>query len=264
MLVCVGDARADTPFVGDAWRFGTPEGGVKLRYCIDARDPDWRIAQRIAAAIAGRLLLTGDEYLIGADPNSVSLAGDELDSIYRLLRQHCDVFLGFKLVADSYPAWLTITRAYYRSAYVYVVASPGWGALGEMPVSRAIGATIGTAGDLRLSQYLLALPAARRWDKFPMGSDEAALRAVSGGDTGAALVWAPALWALRHDDAAIAALREMPPAPLPVSTADVGAILLSRQAFLRHSVDDAIASLTADGSIAAILREAAFPAETVP
>jgi hypothetical protein len=51
----------------------------------------------------------------------------------------------------------------------------------------------------------------------------------------------------------------MAPNPLPVSTADVGAILLSKQAFLRSSIDQAIVSLTADGTLAGILKEENFP-----
>ena len=145
-----------------------------------------------------------------------------------------------------------------------VAADPAWKSLGDMPTTRAIGATVGTSADMRLTQYLMAAPVDRRWDKYPMSSDEAALQAVMHGTTGAALVWAPALWALRKTDAEIAKLPEMAPSPLPVSTADVGAILLSRQMFLRNSVDQAIASLTADGTIADILKSENFPGTAEP
>jgi len=56
----------------------------------------------------------------------------------------------------------------------------------------------------------------------------------------------------------------MAPAPLPRSTADVGAILLRNQSFLRTSIDHAIAALTADGTIAGILADEKFPATPVP
>jgi polar amino acid transport system substrate-binding protein len=257
-------SSADTPYVVDSWRFGTHESTATLTYCIDARDPDWPVARKIAAAVAGALLLQGKEYLIGEDPRTADMSGEDLDDTYRMLIQHCDVFFGFKLVPDAYPAWVTITRPYYRSSYVYVAADPAWKSLADMPVARAVGATIGTAADMRLSQYLLSVPAARRWDKYPMSSDEAALRAVLRGTTGAALVWAPALWTLRKTDPEIARLPEMAPSPLPVSTADVGAILLSRQSFLRSSLDQAIASLLADGTIATILADAGFPGTAPP
>lgn len=265
-LLCLRSepSPAATPFVPDEWRFGTHETNATLSYCVDARDPDWPVARKIAAAVAGALLLKAKEYLIGEDPRTEDLSGEDLDDTYRTLIQHCDVFFGFKLVPDAYPEWLTITRPYYRSTYVYVAADPAWKSLADMPVSRAIGATVGTSADMRLSQYILAVPAAKRWDKYPMSSDEAALRAVISGTTGAALVWAPALWALRKTDAGIAKLPEMAASPLPVSTADVVAILLSKQTFLRSSIDQAIASLTADGTIAAILKDANFPGTAEP
>jgi polar amino acid transport system substrate-binding protein len=266
LLLCIGamPSSAATPFVVDAWRFGTHEANATLRYCVDARDPDSPVARRIAAAVAGALLLRADEFLIGNDPRTEDMSGEDLDDTYRTLIQHCDVFFGFKLVPNAYPEWVTITRPYYRSTYVFVAADPAWKSLADMPTTRAIGATIGTAADMRLSQYLLALPADKRWDKYPMSSDEAALRAVISGPTGAALVWAPALWALRKTDAAISRLPEMAPAPLPVSTADVGAILLSKQVFLRSSLDQAITSLTNDGTIAAILKDEGFMGTAIP
>jgi polar amino acid transport system substrate-binding protein len=264
-FLCAGHrSRADTPFVVDQWRFGTHEATAELSYCIDARDPDWPVARRIAGAVAAALLLQPKEHLIGDDPRTADMSGEDMDDTYRLLIQHCDVVFGFKLVPDAYPAWLTITRPYYRGTYLYVATDPSWAALSDMPAGRAIGATIGTGADMRLSQYLLAVPAGKRWDKYPMSSDEAALRSVLNGTTGAALVWGPALWSLRRTDATFSKLREIEPNPLPVSTADVGAILLSKQAFLRSSIDQAIASLTKDGTITGILTDEKFPGTPVP
>ena len=259
-----GFAQSGTPFVVDEWRFGTRDSTATLSYCIDARDPDWPVARDIAAAVAAALLLQPKEFLVGDDPKTADMSGEDMDDTYRLLIQHCDVAFGFKLVPDAYPAWLTITRPYYRAAYVYVTTDTGWKSLADMPVDRPIGATIGTSADMRLTQYILAVPAARRWDKYPMASDEAALRAVTTGGIGAALVWAPALWALRQKEPAFVSLHEIQPTPLPVSTADVGAILLSKQSFLRSNIDKAIASLTKDGTIAGILKQAGFPGTPVP
>ena len=52
------------------------------------------------------------------------------------------------------------------------------------------------------------------------------------------------------------------PAPLPASTVDIGAALLANETFLRSNVDQAIASLTADGTIEAILKATQFPADS--
>jgi polar amino acid transport system substrate-binding protein len=93
-----------------------------------------------------------------------------------------------------------------------------------------------------------------------MSTDEAALRAVLRGTSGAALVWAPSLWALQANDPELGKLKTIAPAPLPVSTVDIGAALLANEAFLRSSVDQAIASLVADGTIQSILSNHKFPA----
>src|SRR5215510_278483 len=253
-----GGALAQTPFVPDDWKFGKRQEPNTLHYCVDARDPDFPVARKVGAAIASALLLAPKEHVIGEGQVT-----EDIENLYRVFLETCDLYLGFKLIPDAYPDWLTVSRPYYRVSYVVAATDPGWKSLADMPRSQAIGATIGTSADLRLIQYLQALLARERWSRFPMADDEAALRVVLRGTAGAALVWAPALWALQAREQDFAKLRVIAPAPLPVSTADVGAALLSNESFLRSSVDRAIASLTADGTIEALLRASKFPATPV-
>jgi polar amino acid transport system substrate-binding protein len=248
----------DTPYVPDEWKYGRRQAGSTLQYCLDTRDPDLPIARKIGAAIAQALLLEGKPHELGQ--NSV---GEDLDNLYRVFLESCDVYLGFKLIPDAYPQWLAVTRPYYRTSYVLVTANPQWASLADVPRSQAIGATIGTSADIRLIQYLQALPAEGRWSRFPMGTDELALRALLRNTVGAALVWGPSFWALRQSDPAFANLRIIPAKPLPDSAVDVGATLLSRESFLRSNIDQAIASLTADGTIQSILDSEKFPAAPV-
>jgi polar amino acid transport system substrate-binding protein len=254
IMLCAGRASAqETPFVPD--EYGRRQSGSTLQYCLDTRDPDLPVARKIGQAIAGALLLEPKPHELG----QIS-AGDDLDNLYRVFLETCDVFLGFKLIPDAYPQWLTVTRPYYRTSYVVVTASSEWKSLADMPRALAIGATIGTSADIRLIQYLQALPADGQWSRFPMGSDELALRALVRGATGAALVWAPSFWALRSADPAFAALHIIASRPLPDSAVDVGATLLSRETFLRSNLDQAIAALIADGTIQSILDSEKFPA----
>jgi polar amino acid transport system substrate-binding protein len=255
----LGPASAqDTPYVPDEWKYGRRQAGSTLHYCLDIRDPDLPIARKIGQAIAAALLLEAEPHELGQ--NSV---GEDLDNLYRAFLETCDIFLGFKLIPDAYPQWLAVTRPYYRTSYVMVTANTQWNAVADMPPTQAIGATIGTSADIRLIQYLQSLPVDRQWSRFPMGSDELALRALLSGSTGAALVWGPSFWALRQKDAAVAKLRMIASRPLPESTIAVGATLLAREAFLRRTVDQAIAALTADGTIEAILDSEKFPATPV-
>ncbi len=247
-----------TPFVPDEWKFGKRQDGAALNYCVDDRDPDFPVAREIGRTLAQALLLEPKEHVIGQHT-----AGEDLDNLYRVFLESCDVFLGFKLISDAYPQWIAITRPYYRASYVVVTTDPGWKSLADMPKSVAIGATIGTTADIRLIQYLQSLPADQRWSRFPMGSDELALRALQRGTVGVALVWGPSFWALQKADPSLAGVRPIAATPLPNSPVGIGAILLANETFLRSSVDDAIASLTADGTIETILTRAKFPATPV-
>jgi polar amino acid transport system substrate-binding protein len=249
---------AQTPYVQDEWKYGRRQDGATLHYCVDERDPDLPVAHKIGEAIAGALLLEPKEHTVGED-----WSGEDLDQIYQVLLETCDLFLGFKLIPDAYPDWLTITRGYYRGAYLFVTAAANWKSLADVPLSRVIGGTIGTSADIRLIQYLEALKPAERWTHYPVGSDEAALLDVTSGKLAAALVWGPSFWALQKANPAFAKLRIIAPKPLPASSADVGAVMLGRETFLRANVDQAIAALTADGTIEAILKGFGFPAAPI-
>ena len=61
----------------------------------------------------------------------------------------------------------------------------------------------------------------------------------------------------------IAGLRIIASRPLPQSPVDVAATLLTRESFLRSNIDQAIAALTADGTIQTILDSEKFPATAV-
>jgi polar amino acid transport system substrate-binding protein len=249
---------AQTPFVPDEWKYGKRQESSTLHFCVDARDPDLPVARKIGAAIAAALLLQPKEHVIGEN-----VVGETLDSLYEIFLGTCDVYLGFKLMPDAYPEWMKVTRPYYRASYVFVATDAGWRSLADVPRSQAIGPTIGTSADLRLIQYLQALSHAERWSRFPMSTDEAALKALANGTIGVALVWGPALWALQRNDAAFSKVRLLSPNPLPAASADVGAAVLANESFLRNSVDQAIASLTRDGTIQAILDSDKFPATAV-
>jgi polar amino acid transport system substrate-binding protein len=254
---CPASAQ-DTPYVPEEWKYGRRQTGSTLQYCLDIRDPDLPIARKIGQAIAQALLLEPKPHELGQ--NSV---GEDLDNLYRVFLESCDIYLGFKLIPDAYPQWLAVTRPYYRTSYVLVTANAQWKSLADMPRTHAIGATIGTSADIRLIQYLQSLPADSQWSRFPMGSDELALRALLRDTVGAALVWGPSLWALRQTDPAFARLRIISSRPVPDSTVDVGATLLAREAFLRSNIDQAITSLTADGTLQSILDSEKFPAVAV-
>ena len=178
--------------------------------------------------------------------------------------EHCDIHMGFKLLPGGYSSWATLTRAYYDSDYVFVTADPDINALSDLAPARPIGATMGTSAHLRLVSYLSALPAEDRWPTYPMGTNDLALESLLNGRVDVALVWAPVLWATQREEPAYADLQVIDPNPLPPTTLGVGALLLANQTFLRTAVDEAIAALREDGTIAGILETSGFPATAEP
>jgi len=164
----------------------------------------------------------------------------------------------------GYADWVTLTRPYYDSRNVFATDDPDTVALAEVPPGRPIGATMGTTAHFRLISYVGALPQDERWPVFPMGTNDIALGAVREGTVEAALVWAPNLWAKQRADPAYVDLRAIDPDPLPATTLGVGALLLSDETFLRAALDEAIAALRADGTIAGILADHDFPATAGP
>lgn len=245
----------EVPFAPGQWNIGRRLDESQLRYCIDKRDPDWEVAGAIADAIAAALLLEPQRHVVER-----GFVVEDITNVYAVMLEHCDVYMGFKLIPEGYASWITLTRAYYDAQYVFVAADPALQSLADLPAGRPIGATVGTTAHIRLLSYLAALPADKRWPAFPMGTNDQALESLVSGSVDVALVWAPSLWGKQRSDPAYAGLHNVDPAPLPPTTLGVGAVVLADQKFLRSAIDEAIAALAADGTLGGILESFDFPA----
>ena len=245
----------DRPILPDEEKYGRAADDYSFRFCVDPRDPGWEFDKAVGEAIAESLLLEPQMHVI-TDTNERA----EFDDIYRHLLADCSIYFGFKLIAGGYPEWVTVSRAYYETGYVFVAKSPAPASLGDIPRGQAIGATLASSADFRLVQYNNALPEAERWKRYPMSTDQQALEAVLSDEVSAALVWAPSFYELGKTRPEIAALQTIAsPAPLTIPPMPVGAILLSRDIFLRNSMDQAITALVADGVIADLLAAQNMP-----
>lgn len=245
----------DRPTLPNEQDFARPDDDFSLRFCVDPRDPGWEFDQAVGEAIAAALLLEPRVHVV-ADTNERA----EFEDIYRHLRIDCAVYFGFKLFAGGYPDWVTVTRSYLDTGYIFVAKQPAPASLGDIPRTEALGATIGSAADFRLVQYNNSLPSGQRWRRFPMSTDELALDAVLNDTVAAALVWAPSFYELSHTTRPdFADLAIVAPEPLTLPPVEVGALLLSRDTFLRTNIDQAITALIEDGTIARILTDLDMP-----
>ena len=101
-----------------------------------AATPTGRSTGAIAEAIAGALLLEPQRYVVEAEA-----AVEDITRLYAIMLEHCDVHMGFKLIPEGYPEWVTVTGAYYETGYVFVAADPDLHALADLAPARPIGAT---------------------------------------------------------------------------------------------------------------------------
>lgn len=246
---------AQVPFLPGDDQIGRPNDQSNLSYCIDKRDPAWTVDSQIAAAIASALLLNPEQHLI-EDPAT----RQDLDLLYRHLREECRLYFGFKLLPEVYPDWLNVSRAYYEVGYVFVTKNSDWKRLADIPRDQPLGPTLGTAADFRLITFLKEQSEDQRWPRFPMPSDADGVRGVLEGKVAAALVWAPSFYDLRQADAAVAGLHVIASDPLPEERLPVGAVMLRGDDFLHNQVDEAIAALLSDGTIADLLQTSGLPA----
>ena len=248
----------ENPAAELSWTIGRRFDESQLRYCIDRRDPDWEISREIATAIASALLLEPIEYITESETVS-----EDITKIYAIMIAHCDLFMGFKLIPDAYQSWLTITRPYYTSEYLYVSNNTQIKKLNDLPRNEAIGAKMGTLAFIRLMSLTLAIPQDKRWPIFPIGTNILALQMLRDNRVGAALVWGPAFWSHQRVDPSFSDLKIIDPDPLPQSKIGVGGLLLANQTFLRTAIDEAIEALIADGTIGNIIEAFEFPAQAL-
>jgi len=253
------DFYDNQPYAPNQWEIGRPLNQSELRYCVDPRDPSWQVDGEIADAIAQILLLEPKRYVV---PNE--FANEDFTKVYAILLQDCDVYMGFKLIPDGYPDWVTLTRPYDEISYEFVAAKPNLHALADLPPGRPVAGTLGTTATIRVSTYSATLPPDKRWPVFPFNADDLALASLLKGEADVAVVWGPSFWNKQQHDPAYAALHVIDSKPLPPTTLGVGGLLLKQNAFMRTQIDQAITTLAANGTIQAILDKYKYPATVQP
>lgn len=238
----------DLPSLPDIESFGRPADDLTFKFCVDPRDPSWELDLAVGKAIAAALLLEADPVIL-QDSNE---SGD-ISAAYRYLLGSCRAYFGFKLIPSGYADWAILSRPYYAARYVFATLPQGPERLADLAAGEAVATRVGTSADIRFMQYNNGLATGQRWRRFPYSTDDAALNAVVSGTATAALIWQPSLAAFEARETS--AFQIMDPMPITLPEMPVAALLLSRDGYLRHAMDQAIDTLNADGSLARILAQ---------
>lgn len=229
-------------------------GGDTIQVCFDMTSIGRAFDEDVARAIGDALFLNV-EVLEGFGGFPLS-GGGLLGQVTLAMSTDCDLLMGVSIspstpTSDAFSA----TRPYATIPFVLAVADPNWQSLGDIPKDRRLGTALASLGEMNYITWAQQQPEAQRWVRFPYADFDLMTTRVLDGTIAGMILWQPALVRIMANRPEAQSLRVISTAPVPESETRVGALVSSRNSFLRAQVDEAIDALVADGTIDALLEK---------
>ncbi|KFL27297.1 hypothetical protein JP74_08335 [Devosia sp. 17-2-E-8] len=237
--------------------------GDQITFCLDEQSVGAPFDHAVGLAIASALLLNAK---FTRAPSGFGLdAQGYFDELQIVMANECDVLLGVSLQPNfPYPEWASPTRAYAQVPFVLAVTDPSYNKLSDIPKDKTLGTALGSIGEYAFITYNQQLPEAERWRRLPYADAKLMVQRLKDGTLGGIILWGPSLGRAVGGDPAKAGIRVIDTAPVAQSFVLVGALVSSRDAFLRSQVDSAISSLAADGTIQQLLDQFGYQGKPGP
>lgn len=231
-----------------------PVQGNTIRACVDETSAGAKLDHAIMDAIGDALFLDV-QYVEGL--HGFPLDGDGyLAELQIQLNNDCDVFLGVSVQPNMpFPDWAVITRPYAQVPFVLVTDKPDYQALADIPYGSTIGTALASLGERVFATSVSQRPKEQRWKRLPYADFALMTTRMREGKLAAMLLWQPSLLQLAETDPSVADLRIIALDPVPETRVEVGALVSTRNTFLRTQIDQAIDALAADGTIDQIMTE---------
>lgn len=228
--------------------------GDQINACFDRTSLGRAFDERVARAIGDALFLKVN---VVEGFGGFPLSGDGfLDELTLAMNNTCDVFMGVAVSANSpFAEAFSITRPYASIPFVLAVANPDWQKLGDIPKDLRLGTAMASLGEMTYITWAQQQPEADRWIRLPYADFNKMTTRVLDGTIAGMILWQPALARLMGERSDAAALRVIANDPIPNAEVRVGALVSSRNTFLRSQIDEAIDALVADGTIDALMTE---------
>lgn len=228
--------------------------GDSLNVCFDKTTLSRPFDEAIAQAI-GEALFVEINVIDGFGGYPLNGEGF-IDELALAMNNTCDMFMGVSVSVNSpISDAFSITRPYSSVPFVVAVANPDYQSLSDIPKDQRLGTAMASLGELALINWNLQQPEDQRWKRLPYADPQLMATRVVDGTLGGMVLWQPVLARLQADFEETKSLRIIESSPLPESMVHVGALVSSRNNFLRDQVDQAIDALVADGTIDAIMEE---------
>jgi ABC-type amino acid transport substrate-binding protein len=228
--------------------------GDSINVCFDRTSLGRPFDEDVARAIADALFL---QINIVEGFGGFPLNGDGfMDELTLAMNNTCDVFMGVTVSANSpFSEAFALTRPYATIPFVLVVSDPEWQTLGDIPKDRPLGTAMASMGEMGYITWAQQQPEGESWARYPYPDPNKMATRVLDGTIAGMILWQPTLARLLTEREDAAALRVIDASPVPGSAVSVGALVSSRNGFLRSQMDEAIDALVADGTIAALMAE---------
>jgi ABC-type amino acid transport substrate-binding protein len=233
------------------------QAGDTIKACFDRTSLGRPFDQAVAEAIGDALFLdvTTIEGFGGFPVNGDGF----LDELALAMNNTCDIFMGVSVtsgnqISDAF----SVTRPYATIPFVVAVANPDWQSLADIPKDQRLGTALASLGELNYINWQQQQPEAARWRRLPYADPNLMATRVLDGTLAGMILWQPVLARLKGERADASILHVVDSNPVPPTEVRVGALVSSRNNFLRSQVDQAIDALTADGTIDRLMAENGF------
>ena len=228
--------------------------GDQINVCFDITSLGRAFDEDVAKAIGDALVL---QVNVVEGFGGFPLNGDGfIDELTLAMNNTCDMFMGVAVSANSpLSDAFSLTRPYATIPFVIAVAEPGWESLGDIPKDRKLGTAMASLGEMNYITWAQQQPEADRWVRYPYADFSKMATRVLDGTIAGMVLWQPALARLQKERPDAAKLRIIANDPIPPADVSVGALVSSRNSFLRSQVDQAIDALVQDGTIATLMEK---------
>ncbi|QQR39652.1 substrate-binding periplasmic protein [Devosia rhizoryzae] len=228
--------------------------GNSINACFDVTSLGRPFDEAVAKAIGDALFL---EVNVVEGFGGFPLNGDGfMDELTLAMNNTCDVFMGVSVSANSpFSEAFSLTRPYATIPFVLAVSDPEWQSLGDIPKDRPLGTAMASMGEMQYITWAQQQPEGQSWVRYPYPDPIKMATRVLDGTIAGMILWQPALARLQAERPETEALRIIDSAPIPGAAVSVGALVSSRNGFLRSEMDQAIDALVADGTIDALMAE---------
>lgn len=253
MLLSATAAHAQTSSVPPEEMNNTRRlSGDQINVCFDRTSLGRAFDEDVSRAIGDALFL---QVNVVEGFGGFPLNGDGfMDELTLAMNNTCDVFMGVAVSANSpFSEAFALTRPYATIPFVFAVADPQFQSLGDIPKDRPLGTAMASLGEMTYITWAQQQGDGQSWVRYPYADASKMATRVLDGTIAGMVLWQPALARLVSERTDAAALRVIDPAPVPQASVSVGALVSSRNGFLRSQMDQAIAALAADGTIDALL-----------